>query len=126
MVKKPELDFQVEPERQLLEHAELWLEFALEAKEPISHSSRPQTLGTSIKEKERTGQELEVLQWIQLNIHMEEVTNNILVILQPLEEILQEVAKSVLLPLEELVSSEEVEKLSKKKSDLFAQISRNF
>jgi hypothetical protein len=57
---------------------------------------------------------------------MEEVTNNILVILQPLEEILQEVAKSVLLPLEELVSSEEVEKLSKKKSDLFAQISRNF
>ena len=61
MVKKPELDFQVEPERQLLEHAELWLEFALEAKEPISPSSRPQTLGTSIKEKERTGQELEVL-----------------------------------------------------------------
>lgn len=126
MVKKPELDFQVEPERQLLEHAELWLEFAQEVKEPISHFLRPQTLGTSIKEKERTGQELEVLQWIQLNIHMEEVTNNILVILQPLEEILQEVAKSVLLPLEELVSSEEVEKLSKKKSDLFAQISRNF
>ena len=126
MVKKPELDFQVEPERQLLEHAELWLEFAQEVKEPISHFLRPQTLGTSIKEKERTGQELEVLQWIQLNIHMEEVTNNILVILQPLEEIHQEVAKSVLLPLEELVSSEEVEKLSKKKSDLFAQISRNF
>ncbi len=126
MVKKPELDFQVEPERQLLEHAELWLEFAQEVKEPISHFLRPQTLGTSIKEKERTGQELEVLQWIQSNIHMEEVINNILVILQPLEEILQEVAKSVLLPLEELVSSEEVEKLSKKKSDLFAQISRNF
>jgi hypothetical protein len=62
MVKKPELDFQVEPERQLLEHAELWLEFAQEVKEPISHFLRPQTLGTSIKEKERTGQELEVLQ----------------------------------------------------------------
>ena len=59
--RRLESDFHPEPERPLSELAELWLEYALVDKEPISHSSRPTTLGTRLRVRESTGQELEVL-----------------------------------------------------------------
>jgi len=62
MEKRPELDSHQEPERPSKDHAEPWLEFALVDKEPISHSLRLPTPGIRLKQREITGQELEVLQ----------------------------------------------------------------
>lgn len=60
--RRPELDSHPEPERPSLVTAEPWLEFALEVKEPISHSLRLPTPGSRLEERETTGQELEVSQ----------------------------------------------------------------
>jgi len=59
---RPELDSHPEPERPFKEHAEPWLVSALVDREQISHSSKLPTPGSRQKERERTGQELEVLQ----------------------------------------------------------------
>ena len=60
--ERPESDSHPELERPLSDHAELWLESSPEDREPISHSSRLPTPGSKPEERERTGQELEVLQ----------------------------------------------------------------
>lgn len=62
MVRKPELDFHQELERLLSVPAELWSVSAPVDKEQISHSLRQPTPGTRQRERERTGQSLEVLQ----------------------------------------------------------------
>ena len=62
MVRRLELDFHQEPERQSSVAVEPWLVSPLVDKELISHSSRPTDPGTKPRVRERTGQELEVLQ----------------------------------------------------------------
>lgn len=118
MVKKQELDFHQEQERLYKVNAEPWSELQQVDKEQTNQFWRQLMLGTKPEEKEVTGQELEVLQWIPLSIHMEEVTINILVIHQLLAEKNLTVKKLVLLLLEEQVLSEVQEKFIKKNCDL--------
>jgi len=59
---RPESDSHPEPERPFKAPAEPWLESALVDREQISHSSRPTVPGSRQRERESTGQELEVLQ----------------------------------------------------------------
>ena len=59
--ERPESDSHPEPERPSKAPAELWSESSLEVRELTSHSSRPPTPGSRPEERERTGQELEVL-----------------------------------------------------------------
>jgi len=62
MLRRLELDFHPELERLSHQPAELWLESLLEVREPISHSLRPTPHGTRLRQRETTGQELEVSQ----------------------------------------------------------------
>ena len=59
MVKKLELDFHQEQERQYKVNAEQWLELQLEDKELTSQFWKQLTHGTKREEREVTGQELE-------------------------------------------------------------------
>ena len=61
MEERLESDFLPEPERLSVEIAEPWSESSLVDKELTSHSSRLPTPGSRLEERERTGQELEVL-----------------------------------------------------------------
>jgi len=61
-VERQESVFHQEPERPSKAVAEPWLESVPVDREQINHSSRPPTHGTRLRERERTGQELEVLQ----------------------------------------------------------------
>lgn len=62
MERRPELDFQVEPEEPFQETAEPWLALLLEVEELTSQSARPETHTTNGRQREEEcGQELEVL-----------------------------------------------------------------
>merc|ERR1712166_971578 len=75
------------------------------------------TPGSRPEERERTGQELEVSQSTQSSILMVVVTINILVTHLPSEETPPEERNAVLSLPEEPVSSEVVERFSKRKSE---------
>jgi len=62
MARSQESDSHQEPERPSSDHAELWLVWLPVDKEPISHFLRLPTPGSRPRERETTGQELEVLQ----------------------------------------------------------------
>ena len=117
-VKRQESDFHQEQEKLFKVNAEQWSESLQEDKEQINQFWRLLMLGTKPEEREVTGQELEVLQWTQSSILMEEVTINILVIHQLSAEKNLTVKKSVLLLLEELVLSEVPEKSTKKNCEV--------
>ena len=62
MPRRPESDFHQEPERPSSVLAELWLVSAPVDRELISHYSRQTEPGSRLRERESTGQELEVSQ----------------------------------------------------------------
>ena len=117
--RRPELDFQVEPEEPSQETAELWLVFVLVAAELTSQFAKLETHTTDGKQREEEhGQELEVLLWTQSTIPMVVVTNNISVIPQPSADSHLMELKSVLSPLEELdLLEEETKKSSKPRNE---------
>jgi len=95
MELKLELDYHQEPEKPSLENAEPQLVLLLEEEEPINQFSKQETYSININVRERCGQLLEVLSWIQLITHTEEVITNILVNQVPFQDSVHQVRRLV-------------------------------
>ena len=114
MERRPELDFPQVPEPPSQAPAELWSASLPVVAEPISQFARLETPTTDGRRSaEEPGPELEVLLWTPSTILMVVVISSTSVTPQPSPDTLPAVRRLVSWPPEELVSLEEVERISR-------------